>query len=190
MDLHHTETKEPQSRRWIQHYQYGGELCPPWLKTIMDWILENGTTPKSWKYSRTTLLHKGGNTENLENYRGITVCSVTYLIFTSILQFRMAKVVEENEILGPLQHGFQRNKSTTDALFILSQMLENRSKTKSGVLTFIDLRKAYYSVPWYKLWQTLEKLGFNGLFSQILQNLYTDCWTVISCEKLFSGKYT
>ena len=157
----------------------GGELVQMWLRTIFDWILKNSATPQAWKRSRTTLLHKGGNPEHLDNYRGITVSSYTYRVFTTLLHRRMDSVAENNNILGPLQHGFRRNKRTTDSLFILNQILEKSKKGSSRILTVIDLRKAYDSVPRKSLWQVLDQMGFDDQFLAILKNLYTDCTTTL-----------
>ena len=46
------------------------------------------------------------------------------------------------------QFGFQRGKSTTDAIFILRQIIEKRMEGNERVYcAFVDLEKAYDTVP-------------------------------------------
>ena len=47
------------------------------LRGLMIGILNGADVPKEWKESRLKLLHKGGRTDELKNYRPISIISVT-----------------------------------------------------------------------------------------------------------------
>ena len=46
-------------------------------RDMMNEILNGADIPKLWKESRMQLLHKGGRTDELKNYRPIAIISVT-----------------------------------------------------------------------------------------------------------------
>ena len=100
----------------------------------------------------------------MKNYRGITVNNSIGKIFTTILNARLYKVVEKYNILGQIQFGGRKNKRPEDALFILRTIIEKGAKTFKNTddnlsLLFIDLTKAYDSVPHDRLWEKLLELG-------------------------------
>ena len=47
------------------------------LRDMMNGILNGADIPKEWEKSRVKLLHKGGRTDELKNYRPIAIISVT-----------------------------------------------------------------------------------------------------------------
>ncbi|XP_063593044.1 uncharacterized protein LOC134770105 [Penaeus indicus] len=60
--------------------------------------------------------------------------------------------------VGEEQFGFMPNRSTTDAIFILRQMIEkHRERQENLHCTFIDLEKAYDWVPREELWACMRE---------------------------------
>ena len=57
----------------------------------------------------------------------VTVNDAISKVFTTILKERLTELVEHKELLGLIQFGGRKNKRTTDALFILTTVME---KTK------------------------------------------------------------
>jgi sorting nexin-29 len=54
------------------------------------------------------------------------------------------------------QWGFRQGRSTSDAIFILQQILEERRDSKSPTfILFVDYEKAYDNINREKLWQIL-----------------------------------
>ena len=90
-----------------------------------------------------TALYKGGRKQELGNYRGITVNSSMYKPFTRILRRRLEEEVEERGILGEIQFGFRKGRSTCDAAFILRQVFDQGKRKKNVKVAFLDVRKAY-----------------------------------------------
>ena len=54
----------------------GGEVAKMWLRMMCEWILKDQEIPESWRRSRTNMIHKKGDVEKLDNYRGITTSVV------------------------------------------------------------------------------------------------------------------
>ena len=55
----------------------------------------------------------------------------------------MEEEVEERGILGEIQFGFRKGRSTGDAAFILRQIFDQGKRKKNVKVTFLDVRKAY-----------------------------------------------
>ena len=102
----------------------GGRDLWETMKNLFNRIRGSGIIPGIWKKSYTKLLHKGGSVHDLDNYRGIAITSNVGKVFTKIIANRLQEDVEDRELLGQSQFGFRKNKSTSDAIFVLTQLLE------------------------------------------------------------------
>jgi hypothetical protein len=60
---------------------------------------------------------------NCNNYRGITLLDIVYKVFSNVLNERLKKITEN--LLGEYQCGFRKNRSTSDQIFTIRQMMEN-----------------------------------------------------------------
>ncbi|VDP43352.1 unnamed protein product [Heligmosomoides polygyrus] len=63
----------------------GGSALCSLLAKHFNHYLRLGRIPDSWKESKTVLIFKKGQQENINNYRPISLLSVVYKIFTKIL---------------------------------------------------------------------------------------------------------
>jgi hypothetical protein len=64
------------------------------------------------------------NKSDCNNYRGMSVLWTSYKILSSILLSRLSSYVDE--ITGDHQYGFRCNRSTTDQIFCIRQILEKK----------------------------------------------------------------
>jgi len=82
----------------------------------------------------------------------------TYERLSNILLIRLKLYEEEN--LRDHQCGFRRNRSTTDHIFCLRQILEKKWEYNEAVYQlFIDFKKAYNSVRTQVLYSILIEFG-------------------------------
>jgi len=85
-------------------------------------------------------IYKKGDKTNCTNYRGISLLPTTYKILSNILLSRLIPYAEE--VIGDHQCGFRRNRSTTDHIFCIRQILENKWEYNEAVhQLFIDFKK-------------------------------------------------
>jgi hypothetical protein len=77
--------------------------------------------PDQWKESIIVPIHKNGDKTDCNNYRGI---STSYKILSNIFLSRLSPYVDD--IIGDHQCGFRRNRSTTDQIFCICQILEKK----------------------------------------------------------------
>lgn len=98
------------------------------------------TTPKSWLHSILTCLYKNkGNKMDPSNYRGLSITATLSKVFTAVIIERLKPVYEA--ILMPNQFCFRSNKSTTDAIYVLRNIIDNSSDEL--YCCFLDLKAAY-----------------------------------------------
>ena len=82
----------------------------------------------------------------------------TYKILSNILLSSLIPYAEE--IIGDHQCGFRRNRSTTDHIFCIRQILEKKWEHNEPVhQLFIDFKKAYDSVRREALYNILIEFG-------------------------------
>ena len=78
------------------------------------------------------------------NYRGISLLSVVSKLYTSILNVRLNKFSEDNDLIVNEQNGFRSDRSCLDHIFTLQNSLRIRNKLKSQTFcAFIDLKKSF-----------------------------------------------
>jgi len=94
---------------------------------------------------------KKGNLSFCDNWRGISLLDVVGKLFTRVLNDRLQLVVEET--VSDFQCGFRAGRDRVDMIFCICQLLEKPIEHNTKVLLlFVDLRKAYDSVPRVALW--------------------------------------
>ena len=130
--------------------------------------------PSEWEEDKLILIHKKLSKSNLDNYRGISISNSLQKLYSRILERRLRRLVEQEGWLSEIQGGFRDNRSTMDQLFILTSIAERaKASKKKTFFAFIDMWKAFDSIPISKLWSTLDRFGLGGKFSRLMQTLYS-----------------
>jgi hypothetical protein len=93
--------------------QAGGEMLLSVIQKLITSIWIKKQLPDQRKESITVPVHK--------NYRGISLLSTSYKIVSNILLSRLVPYVDE--IIVDHQCGFRRNRSTTDQILCIRQIL-------------------------------------------------------------------
>ena len=105
-------------------------------------ILNGADIPKEWKESRVKLLHKGGRTDELKNYRPIAMINITCKLCMLMVRERIDKWTEDSGMLGEIQGGFRKGRRTEDNLFMLERIIEMVKGRKEEIfMAFLDMAK-------------------------------------------------
>ena len=148
---------------------------------IFNAILESGFFPDKWTEGVIVPLHKKGDKNDANNYRGITLLSCLSKIFTAILNKRIVTFCKDNNVISDAQFGFQKGKSTVDAIFILTTLIQKYlNENKRLYCAFVDFKKAFDCVYRNALWLKLYKQGIQGKLLRIIRDMYQK---VKSCVK-------
>ncbi len=90
-----------------------------------------------------------------------------------ILESRINKWVETNDLHAKGQVGFRKDFRTTDSLFILRTLTKQaRFQKKKLYACFVNFKKTFYTIPRDLLWQGLEGLGISGRILECLRSMY------------------
>jgi hypothetical protein len=114
--------------------------------------------PEVWKELIIVPIYKKGDKTDISNYRDISLSPTTYKILSNILLSRLTPFAEE--IIGDHQCRFRRDKSTTDLIFCIHQILEKKLEYNKAVRPlFTNFKKAYDSLRRVVLYNIL--IGFS-----------------------------
>ena len=134
------------------------------LCKIINHSFQTGVYPYALKINEVIPIHKGGSTEELDNYRPIALLSICNNIIEKLLHKRLYDFLQENNIPFQNQYGFCKNNSTTFALFQITEKIrETIDDKRYGCRIFIDFRKAFDTINNEIL---LRKLGHYGIRGQ------------------------
>ena len=90
-----------------------------------------------------------------------------------ILDKRLSEWVGQHGLHAKGQAVFCKYYHTIDQFFILRILIEqSKAKKKPLYCCFVDLKKAFDTVPCEALWQVLAGLGVKGRFLRCLQAMY------------------
>src|SRR3978361_562280 len=116
-------------------------------------------------------LYKKGDHKNCNNYRGVTLLSIVSKVYERILEGRLRKTL--NRQLEESQRGFGKGRSTRDHIFTLKQIIEKKQLQGTNLyMAFVDIHKAFDSVPRRKIWKRLKKRGISEKLRNNIQGLY------------------
>jgi len=79
----------------LEMFLYGGELLLNYLTYTFNSILMTGNIPNTWRESFFTLLHKGGDAKDPNNWRPIAVLSITYKILARTIHNRVHHILDK-----------------------------------------------------------------------------------------------
>ena len=123
-----------------------------------------GCFPDRMKISRIVPIFKAGDNSSLNNYRPISILSQFSKLLEKLFQNILLSFVEKNNVLNDNQYGFRQNRSTTIALFDLSQKVSTFLDNKLSALgIFVDLRKAFDTIDHGILLKKVEYMGVRGI---------------------------
>ena len=155
--------------------KYAENFVVPFLTKLFNKLYDTSYFPLDWCKSVIIPLFKKGEDSNPDNYRGISLLSVVSKVFTAILNKRLYAWAENEEKISKQQAGFREGYSTIDHIFTLITMVKSKLDSRRGgkvYVAFIDYKKAFDTVDWDKLWETLEKIKTSSKMVNILKAMY------------------
>lgn len=145
------------------------------LTHIINNTLTTGIFPDALKNSIITPIFKKGNDQEIVNYRPISILPNLSKVFEKIIHKRLYDFLKCHKILSNRQYSFQKGRCATDAVLDLVEELNiNKHDQKHSIIIFLDLMKAFDTIPHKKLIEKLEQVGIRGVASTLIQNYLTD----------------
>ena len=159
------------SNEMLKHCQTFLIKC---LYKIFNSCLTCGYYPESWAEGYIKPLFKNNDSDDPNNYRGLTITSSVGKLFNCILNTRLDKFLVKNHLIDESQIGFTRKARTSDHMFILKCIVDQYCSHKDGRVfaCFVDMRKAFDTVIHTGLKLKLLEIGVGTNFYNIIKSMY------------------
>ena len=164
-----------------------GDKAVKIFQDIIDCMMIEGRMPSSWCKSHLIPIYKGkGSTLDCSNYRSVKLLEHGMKVIETVFEQILRDSVEINQ----MQFGFMSGKGTSDAIFVVRQLIEKKvRKNQPLYLGFIDLAKAFDTVPRHLIvWALRRKLVNERLIGAIM-TMYTSSMTSVVLEGSVSASF-
>ena len=149
----------------------GGPILYDKLFTLMKAVWREGEVFQDWRDAVIVPVPKKGNLQSCDDWRGISLLDVVGKVLGCIIQDRLQVIAEV--LLADSQCRFRKGRGCVDMIFVARQLMEKaREHGDSLFIMFVDLRKAYDSVPRNALWTILAKCGVPPTMLSIIRSLH------------------
>nr|KAG5701644.1 hypothetical protein BaRGS_019333 [Batillaria attramentaria] len=163
-------------------------MTPRLLAEMFQKIWEDESPPDTWKTGLIVKIPKKGNLSDCNNWRGITLLSLTSKIFSKVIHIRLSKA--QGDQLREEQTGFRPEKSCSDHIFTLRQILEQSNEWNAPLyVNFVDMEKAFDSIHRESLWKILRHYGVPQKIVNVIKMLYGDFSSRVINNNTLSGAF-
>lgn len=153
------------------------DILTPILLQLINSSFDNGYFPDALKIARLVPIFKADDPTIPSNYRPISILPSISKIFERLLYKVTQAFIFKFNVINKLQFGFQKGSGSLSATSYLITYLQSAlddPKRKIAASIFIDLQKAFDSIPHKILIDKLYKYGIRGsplnIFKSYLAN--------------------
>ena len=143
------------------------------LGTLINFAYAKGIVAESWAELLVVSIPKKGDLADMNNYRGISLMSTVLKVVCVLLSTRIQVVAEANNLFSRAQAGFRtREECITQVACVMDVIQRRRIVGETTYVVFVDLRKAYDTVPHEALFAKLSRFGIRGKCLAFIRALY------------------
>ena len=147
--------------------------------------------PDALKLAKVIPIHKGDSVLSVANYRPISLLPIFSKIMERLIYNQFIEFINEQKILSELQFGFQKNKSTEQAITsIISNITNSLSNKHSSYCIFLDFAKAFDTVNHQILIEKLKYYGVDGTTLDLFKSYLSNRSQVVEVNGKISDKGT
>ena len=141
------------------------------LMELFKEVWKEGKVPQDWADAVLVAIPKKGDLSLCDNWRGISLLDVVGKVFAQIMKQRLQSVADTE--LAESQCGFRKGRGCIDMIFCARQVIEKSIEHVEPLyVVFVDLRKAYDSVPREAMWKVLGKYGIPRKMISLIQSFH------------------
>jgi hypothetical protein len=159
------------------------------LKPLINECIETGIFPDTLKRAIVIPIFKKGATNNLNNYRPISLLPVMSKVFEKVINSQLSAVTEA-EFIDDNQFGFRKEHSTEDALIKFANMVQRElSQNKHVVSVFVDVSKAFDSCDHDILLTKIKRTGLDNKGIKLLASYLKDREQMVMVNGISGGSF-
>lgn len=141
---------------------------------LLQIVWRGGEIPKDWLVSTVVSIPKSGDLTDMNNYRGVSLMPILSKVLYTVVNRRLGKALEGSGFWIKEQAGFRPGEEAVAQAVALFEILKRRSiKNKPTFCAFIDMKKAFDTVPHGALLAKLESAGVGGRALDLIRKLYS-----------------
>ena len=135
----------------------------PILAKLINKCFSAAVFPDILKFAIITPILKKDDKRYVDNYRPVSILPLISKVFETCLKTRLLGFSDRFSLISPNQFGFQKGKSTEDALLLFTSYLyDSMDQGEHNINIFVDFRKAFDTVNHSILLSKLELYGIRG----------------------------
>ena len=152
--------------------EMAGEVGVTLTGMLLNVRMLEARIPKGWRMGLIVPIWKRkGNVHDPGKYRGITLLSQVLKLLEMVLDARIRRGVEGD--FGEEEHGYRTGRGTADGMYVLIKMVEKRLEVQcSMALGFVDLGKAFDTVPREMVMATIRWMGVSEAEARVVKGVY------------------
>ena len=158
------------------------------LKIMNEWWIDADKISNDFWQARVVMLHKKGNTSDLNNYRPISLLTSIYKLYAAIIKKRIEQGVET--ALHKTQYGFRKDRGTADAIHVVRRIIDGIEQTGSKtILLLLDWEKAFDKVNHQALHKTLRRFSLPEVLVKQVMTIYSKPQFIVEVDGQRSKLY-
>lgn len=136
-----------------------------------------------------TLVPKCDNPSRIEEFRPISCCNVLYKCISKLLAGRMQKVLPS--LISANQTAFVPNRIIGDNIMLVQAICKDyhRNEGVPRCSFILDIHKAFDSLNWNFIFNTLEKMHFPSIFINWIRQCITGCMISVKVNGVLEGYF-
>ena len=164
------------------------EVIAPFVAALFNSCIKQGIFPDTYKTAHVIPLFKGGDREDPNCYRPISLLPAIGKLLEKVISIRVIDYFDKFGMLCPHQFGFRAKFSTEYAILdIHDKLLNNLDKKLNTCAIFLDFAKAFDSVSHEILIRKMEKYGVRGNALNFFKSYLSSRNQIVSLNNILSS---
>ena len=161
-DLNPSKSPGPDGMHPFFLKEVAEQLAYP-LSILFNQSIGEGDIPREWKEANVVPIHKKGDREDPGNYRPVSLTSVICKVLEALIRDHLLDHLLVNKLISKCQYGFMAGRNSQTNLLDCKEDWGEALDAGLGVdVIYLDLRKAFDTVPHQRLCRKMEQLGVKG----------------------------